>query len=111
MKKIAIFTGFYTAFQNKIIKLATFRRRRFLGSLLVAAQCYSPTRTVAIWCYRCSLVDLLEEFGKKNPLNNLPVFTLFMSFVEFLKLSKDFFQKKIVKKNRESFETFKNIIT
>jgi hypothetical protein len=55
-------------------------------------------------------VDLLEEFGKKNPLNNLPVFTLFMSFVD-LKLSKEFFFKKIVKENRESFETFKNIIT
>jgi hypothetical protein len=43
-------------------------------------------------------VDLLEEFEKKNPLNNLPVFTSLLSFVEFLKLS-----KKIVKENRESF--------
>jgi hypothetical protein len=43
-------------------------------------------------------------------INNLPVFTLFMSFVEFEIIKRIFF-KKIVKENRESFETFKNIIT
>jgi len=56
-------------------------------------------------------VDLLEEFGKKNPLNNLPVFTLFMSFCRIFEIIKTIFLKKIVKENRESFETFKNIIT